>query len=548
MEEYCFAHTARMFNQAEFSSLRARQIHQAERELRIEALTKALSSYSSASNPEDESTRNHTINARVVRKHSITYLLMFLISAIRGRWSEPQGYRDILRTGLPIIASMASTTVMQFTDRLFLGRYSVDAIAASVPAALASMTLLFTLQGICSYTGVIVAQYAGAKVPGRIGPTLWQGLWLWLLCSVILIFMSFQADAIFAFVGHEMHVQALEADYFQILSRGSCIALLGATLATFFFGRGQTKPVMVANILAALLKIPMDYALIYGVWGFPELGITGAGLATCFGWSISTVMLACLVFRKKYESEYRIFSGFRPEWKLFKRLVRFGLPSGFNLCVEYSATAWFSFELGALGKIPLAASNIAFSINSLTFMPMMGLNMATAVLVGQSMGKRKQLEGERAAYSALHIAMTYMICVAIFIVCFAGSLVDIFNAGGSAEMASDFPQVRALGITLLYYVALYSLVDANSIVFFGALKGAGDTFAIMRIMIACIGGLLVLPMFILKKTDHMGVHSLWLVFTVYSMILALCAYLRFRTKKWHSIRVIEKTPSKKPAS
>ena len=107
---------------------------------------------------------------------------MCILSYLRCNWAAPQGYREVLRVGLPMLAGMASTTVMQFTDRLFLSHYSMEAIAASSPAMLASMTLQMTFHGICSYASVLAAQYVGAREYQRVGPALWQGGWAALLC------------------------------------------------------------------------------------------------------------------------------------------------------------------------------------------------------------------------------------------------------------------------------------------------------------------------------------------------------------------------------
>lgn len=467
---------------------------------------------------------------------------MFGFTYLRKHWNDPQGYGDVLRIGLPLLASMASVTVMQVTDRYFLSHYSIDAIAAATPAGMASMTLQMTLQGVCNYATVLAAQYVGARALNKVGVAMWQGIWCALLCSILLLASCFfLARPLFEFAGHAPAIMEMEIDYFVILTCGASFSLLAAAISSYFFGLGMTKPVMVANVVAACINVPLDYLLIFGVGPFPEMGIVGAGLATITGSFVALVILALLVFTKKNDKVYHVLRGWRPELDMFKRLVRFGLPSGAQFFVEFTAQTWFMFLIGALGRIELAANNIAFAINNLTFMPMLGLNMATATLVGQCMGRGEPKQAEKASWHALHLAFIYMASVATIIVLFSGNLMDFFK-GSNPETMADFPLVRETGIVLLYYVALYSLVDSVNLILFGTLKGSGDTLYMMKMIISCVIVVFVIPMAILNLTGNASIHSLWIVLTAYIFTLALLVFLRFRGKKWQHIKVIESQP------
>lgn len=459
----------------------------------------------------------------------------------RKRWNQPQGYGEILRVGLPLVAGMASSTVMQFTDRYFLAYYSVDAIAAALPASLASMTIMLTMMGLCGYVTVLVAQYMGAGAPRRIGPALWQGIWCAILCGLVLIAMWWTAPPLFAYAGHEAHIQAMEVDYFRILTTGSGFALLSATFGSFFSGRGQTRPVMVANIAAALLNIPLDYLFIFGGLGIPSMGIVGAGIATVIGWIFGAAILGCLVFTRKNDALYGVRTGWRFEGDMFRRLLRFGLPSGFNLFLELIGTTWFAMELGIFGTVALAASNIAFSINSLIFVPALGVNMAVSSLVGQAMGRQKPLEAERVAWHSLHLVAAYMLPVSVLIAIFAPQLMELFRPGDMSP--AEFVPVRELGVVLLYFIVIYSFIDCGNIVYFGALKGAGDTMGVLRIMSGALVLLLIIPIGLMKYSGTANVYTLWIAFTVYVILLAVAAMLRFYRRGWHNIRVVETPPA-----
>ena len=458
-----------------------------------------------------------------------------MFSSFKARWYAPQGYRDVLRVGLPLVAGMISSTIMQFTDRLFLAHYSVTSIAAALPSAMAAMVLQLPLVGLCGYVSVFIAHYVGAGRHKEAGAALWQGLWMALGAAGILMFTCLLAVPLFDWAGHDPAVAAEEVIYFRVLMLGSVFFLTGAVVSGFFVGRGYTRPVLFANLLGAILNVPLDYALIFGKWGMPELGIGGAALATVIGWAFTAVALGFGVFRKKNDERFRVFRSWRLKKDIFIRLLRFGGPSGMNLFMEVVGFAWFVFEVGRLGETALAASNIALSVNTLIFTPMLGLNTAVSTLVGQAMGRKKPLEAETVTKSALHLSLMYMLPLCLLFFLFAGQLMDAFRP--SSEV--DFAPIRATGIILIYYIALYSLVDSCNIVFLGALKGAGDTFFVMLILGGTGFFVLILPILTLKFLGIATLHSLWIVLTVYVMSMALCAFLRFRQRKWQKMSVVE---------
>ena len=465
---------------------------------------------------------------------------MNLTQSLRRRWYAPLGYAEILHVGLPLVAGMCSATVMQFTDRLFLSHYSVSAIAAVMPATMAWLTLSLTLMGVCGYSTVLVAQYVGSGAGHRVGSALWQGIWCALLGGVLMLLTCFVAEPFFELVGHDPLLRGMELDYYQVLAAGTVFFLLNAALSAFYSGRGITRPVMVANIIAAILNVPLDYLLIFGGLGIPPMGAFGAALATATGWLVCVVILGFLIFTKKHDAQYGVLRHFRPEPDMFRRLLRFGLPSGFNFFMELGGISWFVFAVGTLGTSALAASTIAFSINSLIFLPMLGLNTAVSSLVGQAMGRGKPDEAATAAYNTLHLALAYMLPLALCIVIFPGFFMDIFAPGDLTP--AEFAPVRATGVVLLYYIAVYSVGDAGSIIFFGALKGAGDTRGVLLILFCSGAGVLVLPIIALNAVGLAGLHTYWWAFTAYIIVLAGWTVLRFYRGKWRKIRVVETAP------
>jgi MATE family multidrug resistance protein len=427
---------------------------------------------------------------------------------------------------------------MLFVDRLFLSHYSVSAIAAALPAGCLAYAAQIAFIGICGYASVFIAQYIGARQPKNVGAMLWQSLWLAAFFSLLLALTGlYLAEPIFIMTGHEERVARLEFVYFRLLLLGSFPVLLAGAFSAFFVGLGHTKPVLLANLAGVAINIPLDWLLIFGHFGLPEAGLSGAAIATIAGQTLSAALLGFLVFRKPNRLNYALMTARRPDIGLVTRLLRYGGPSGFNMLIDMAGFSWFLLRLGRLGETALAASNIVFSINTLVFLPMMGLNSAVASLVGTAMGSEDIAGAKRATISALHISLAYMTPLALSLVWGGSWYMEMFQPTGAGLSAEE---TRSIGIMLLRYVAAYSLVDSCNVIYFGALKGAGDTlFVMLSLSLLALCGL-ALPIFVLERLDLATLHSLWLTLTVYIVALALLAWRRFHSAHWQKIRLVRK--------
>lgn len=456
------------------------------------------------------------------------------------RWSAKNGYKESLIIGMPLVISMMSSTVMTFTDRIFLGNYSLEALGASLPASIAAFLFLSFFIGVVEYVSVFVSQYTGACRHERVGAAMWQGLWFCVPASIFLVSLAFVAEPIFAIGGHAPEIQELEVVYFRILTVGSCFHLVGICLSTFYSGRGMTKPVMLVNMAAAIINIPLDYCLINGVGPFPELGIVGAGLATVFGYALPAVCFAFMIFTDDNERLFKVRSSFRLLPDLFKRFMKYGLPGGVQFFLDMFGISFFVFMVGRIGEVELAATNIAISIDTLAFLPTIGMNIAASIMVGQAMGSRNPDGAAYATKSVLHLALIYMGTMGLMFILFPGPLLELFRTRG--EAGSNFGEVMDLGIVLLRYVAAFTLIDAIAIVYMGGLKGAGDSRFVMKTMGLASFSCLVIPIYLMAEFDMLNVHGPWICLLTYVAVLAAAFMYRFRKGPWRDIQLIEQAP------
>lgn len=460
-----------------------------------------------------------------------------LPDSLKTRWAQPSGYKDVLRVCLPLVVSMGSTTCMEFTDRVFLSHYSLDSIAAATPAVLAHLVLLLFFVGVVSYSNVFIAQYIGSGRFQRVGAVLWQAIWFALIGALVLALCYFIAGPLFRYVGHSDNIMALQITYFRILTVGSGCALLSSALSCFFSGRGLTRPIMIVNILAVLINIPLDYALIYGIGPLPELGIAGAGIATVSSWIMQVIMFCYLIFNRRHNQSYAVISARAFDKKLFKRMMTYGLPAGVNMFFELFAFTFFLFMVGRIGDIELAATNIVFSLNSIFFIPLMGMGIALSTLVGQAIGRGNYEEAVRATTNTLHIALAWTLLLTALFICIPEFFLSIFEpASGDGH---GFDDVKVLGKSLLRFVVIYCIFDALFIVYSGAIKGAGDTKFIMW-GIGLLGVLLlILPTYFAITRFGVGIWGSWIILSLYIVALGLLVYLRYRQGKWREIVVLE---------
>jgi MATE family multidrug resistance protein len=273
--------------------------------------------------------------------------------------------------------------------------------------------------------------------------------------------------------------------------------------------------------------------LIYGLFGFPRLGIVGAGWATVLGSSSSALLSLILLFRRRHRAEYGTASGWRFDPALFVRLMRFGLPNGIAASLDTLGFALFTLLVGRMGDAELDATSIAFALNLLAFLPLLGVGQAVEILVGRRLGENDPATAARSTWTALGCALVLTGTIAAALICCPGPLAELFH---SDDVQWD--EVRARAPVLLRFVAVYCLFDAASLVFSCALRGAGDTRFVTIAALAASWLVLVLPTWA-ACTYGWGLLWAWTFASAYIVVLALVFYLRFRQGAWRSMRVIE---------
>ena len=454
-------------------------------------------------------------------------------------WAGPAGGREVALVAYPLILGHLSFTIQTFVNRLFLTWYSPEAVAGAVTGLFAVWSLVALFTGTGEFLTTFVAQYLGAGRPQRIGAAVWQGIYFSLGAGVLIALLSPLAGPAFDLARHAPLLRRYEVDYARTLMLGSFPVILMATLSTFFAGRGETRVILHVNVLATLVNVALDYALIFGRLGFPELGVTGAALGTVLSQVAGALVYLALILRRPHREAYGTLAGFRLEPWLVLRLLRFGMPTGLQYALEVSAFAVFMVIVGRIGTRELAASGIAFNLNMIVFFPTVGLAIGVSSLVGRYLGANQPELAERVVGSALGLSLIYMsLCGALYV--FGAPLLLAPYAAGADP--ATFPAIAAIATVLLRFVAFYSIFDMLNLIHAAGLRGAGDTVYAMLLTFV-LGWIVMLgPAWYGCLQLGWGVYFAWSMATLYVLLLGLLMRRRFRAGHWKTLRVIEAAP------
>ena len=338
----------------------------------------------------------------------------------------------------------------------------------------------------------------------------------------------------FHHAGHDPDVVVEEIAYYNMLLYGSGAIILAGTLSSFFTGRGATRVVMAVDSSAAALNAVLAYLWIFGHGGFPRGGIAGAGAATvCAEW-FRVICYAAIMLRPRYRI-YRLASGWRWNRALLGRLWTYGAPGGLQTFVECGSFTLFITLVGGLGKTDQAATMLAFSVNSVAWVPMLGVGLAVATMVGQQLGANRPDLAARATWTAFLLAMIYMCTMSLFYVTVPGWFLMGYAAGMAPE---QFEPLHDLIVVLMRFVAAYCLLDAMNVVFMSAIRGAGDT----RFVFWTALGTSLLPLSLAWLGIHhfgQGLLWCWTLITLWVCSAGVIYLARFLHGKWRTMRVIE---------
>ena len=353
-----------------------------------------------------------------------------------------------------------------------IGRLGPTELAgASLSLMLFFLSWVFCF-GVVMATAALAAQAYGARKPRIVRRVVRQGLWVTIVLTAPAMILFRYTPEFLALTGQPPEAIPHAKAYMDALMWSLPPSIGFAVLRNFVSALNRPMAALWVMGLGVPVNALLDYALIFGNFGFPRLELTGAGIATsAINWAMFAALMAIAVLRRPFRA-YAVLGRFwRPDWFQFREIFRIGLPIAGQSLLEAGFFIGSVFLAGQFGAVTIAATMIALQLPHVAFMVPMGLAQAATVRVGQAVGRRDAEAAYRAGWTAIAIGAVYMVLTTATVIAILESFASIFLDTARADSA----EVLALAVTFLIYAAFFQAGDAIQAVVSGALRGLNDT-------------------------------------------------------------------------
>lgn len=428
----------------------------------------------------------------------------------------------------PVMLGMLGHTFVQFIDNIMVGQLGTAELAA-VSLGNSFMFIAMSL-GIGFSTAItpLVAEADAAKNFSRGKSAFKHGLFLCTVLGISLFLLVFFAKPLMYLMKQPIEVVELAIPYLDLVAVSLIPLIIFQGYKQFSDGLSMTRYPMYATILANVINVVLNYLLIFGKFGFPELGIVGAAYGTLASRVVMVVYLWWLLKGKEKSKAYLTNIKFFSLNKLMlKKLMNLGSPSAMQMFFEvaiFTSAIWLS---GLLGKNPQAANQIALNLSSMTFMVAMGLSVTSMIRVGNQKGLKNYLELRRIAFSIFLLGFIFAVFFGLIFFIFHKQLPKIYVDFNDLKNLADNTEVVGIASKLLIAAAIFQISDSIQVVMLGALRGLQDV-KIPTIITFISYWIIGFPIsFFLGKEDAYGSFGIWLGLLAGLTTAAILLYIRF---------------------
>jgi MATE family multidrug resistance protein len=431
----------------------------------------------------------------------------------------------MLRVAVPVVLAELGWMFMGIVDTIMVGALGPSAIAAAGVGN--SLHIAFAIFGMGLLLGLdtLVSQAFGARQIDECHRWLTHGALLALLLTPPLMLTCAAIYVAIPSLGFHAEVQPLLGDYFGVILWSSPFLLLYAAFRRYLQGIHIVTPVMAALVTANVVNAAVNWVLIYGHFGLPAMGVSGAAWATVLSrFYMAGFLLIAIVRHDKWQTR-DLSKAWRFEWSWLRRLLALGFPAASTVALEVGVFAAATALAGKLAPVSAASHQIALNIAALAFMVPLGLSSAGAVRVGHAVGARDPARATAAGWTAILLGLAFMSVAAALFLLIPRTLIGFFSRDAA---------VLALGSSLLFVGAIFQLFDGLQIVTTGVLRGLGDTRTPMITNLAA-HWLFGLPVgYTLCFVSGYGVIGLWVGFST-GLIIAGAVLLFVWNRQIHRL-------------
>lgn len=423
---------------------------------------------------------------------------------------------------MPLILSNLAQFAIHITDTVMLGWYDVTALAAATIAGSLFFVIFIVGAGFAQAVTPLVAAAAEEGDDVQVRRVTRMGLWLSIFFGLAVTVPFFWAEDILIAMGQDTDVAGLAHIYLQIIIWQMVPALIVMTFKAFLAAMEHTAIILWATIGTAVMNAIVNYALIFGNWGMPELGIKGAAIASLSVTIVTVVILVIYILRKL--PQFQLFKNFwRSDNEVMKRVFGLGWPIGLTSLAEGGLFSASAIMMGWIGPLDLAAHGIAIQLASMTFMVHIGFSQAATVRAGRSLGRRDELSLRRGGITAIGMSAIYAVITSVIFLAMPETLVSLFIDPQEPQRGA----LLALGGSFVIVAALFQLVDGMQVLALGLLRGVQDTTVPMVIATISYWVIGLPASYLLAFRFGWGGVGLWLGLVIGLAVAAVLLSVRF---------------------
>ena len=450
----------------------------------------------------------------------------------RGDLTQGSLLKHLLRLAGPIILSYILQDAFNIIDMIFVGRLGPGAIAAvGVSGNLLRLIGVFSL-GISTGAGIMVAQYLGARDRAQAEHIVIQSILLAIFFSICVTLVGYPLakPGLLAVRMVDPEVLSLGTTYMHIVLIGISTMFLSMTLGSIFRAGGDAFTPMVVLIFSTVINIVLDPLLIFGLWGFPKLGVAGSAYATLTGRGIGVIILLYLCWTGRAPISLKSIR-FRADFTEMLAILRLGVYSSMQGFWRHFSRLGFLWVIGPYGKTVVAAYTICMRLRILVMNPGFGIANSVAPLVGQNLGANQVDRAERSARVANILGAAIMAVIGGIFLVFPETFIRIFTPDAN---------VIEIGTIYLRFLAPTFGFIAFSLVLGKALNGAGDTFSPMVIT---LGSQLIVGLgLVIILSSMIGLNGVWIGIALSNIVQGVAMWLWYHTGRWKSIKIVKRKP------
>lgn len=442
---------------------------------------------------------------------------------------------ETIKITLPVFLELLISSLFGMVDMMMIGKSGTPAITTPSIAAIGiTNQMMFIgislIQALATGGTTMIARYTGAKENEKISPVLKHLIIIsfFILVLPFMLITQFNGQGVMRLIGAQEDAISIGFGYFKIVTIGFFFQAFNLTVFSAMRGMGDTKNPMKINLSVNFLNVIGNYLLIFGKFGLPRLGVTGAGISTTISQITATIVLIIYLVKGNHDLKLKLKEKFLLDGGIIKNLINIGGPAALEQVIFRVGILLFVRIVSQLGTVVYATHQIALNILSLSYAPGQAFGIATTTLVGRSLGERRIDKAEE--YIKESNVLSLVVSAALFLVFF-------FLGTKITGLYTEDQNIITQSKDVLKLMAFIQPFQAVTFVMSGGLRGAGDTISTLVVTLVSAVVVRLASAYILVNVLHMGLMGAWIALFIDQMTRFIGITWRFKLGNWKYIKL-----------